>query len=1137
MQKKVLFVFVILLLSMFQSGLASAQVSDLKSAVERVSYHAEQYEAGNIDYAKFIVETNEAQSEINAILNNKETTDQILTEALGTSEKVDKIEIEGQNSEVSLETPVSSWSDIAYDGNIIQVKREIVPIVIRQGSQETLTHKAEIEINFANDATNLDVSGKIDDIQTLAKTFNLDPNIQTANDVAREASNIQNLFDEYSKQSGIECPKMMAEIFGEENKKSDLEISVNQYEIYNDNGLKTVAEVQSCNNCEGQDAWKFIKVNYYLEQNGEKINRPFTSDSNEELFRDYEATAFKQEIINSERILNELLSAGNYKAAASVMERLEVMNEVWDEKSNNVWEEVKNLPNPKIAEANKRTENFLGRNQFFNSLFEGLPAETSYYEQQEYEKILTQVLNDGGEEICNNKIDDNANEKIDCSDDLCTGQICGEETITKTENNETKEEVRQLYCMAGTCKAKEDEAEVVGPVCGNKICEEGENDVCDDCRTCTIYPPIECSGNLIFSGEDANSCPLEPVCINEKTSSCTANADCIAPLCGGVECVAGECKTTSLEECKQTQCIDGEEKIIDCSSGDKIISEACSNGVWEKTNKECLSSEPAVNPNDNQGAGAASSSIDSVTSSNVNSGASESVSIVSNQKVCNSKRDCGGDNVCKEGQCVAVPINAKTKPSLTATTQEPITGIDFTGNAISISASGITGLLETSGIPPKDFEKPINADGGSSSPLTGVAREEKIAEIVNTFEKEKEEQAITFSPSFEDLLPQEKEVFAAKGICKTSRGKTESLLTFSGGGESFSAISSLQSKYQEGGAEWCNFELGNLLEQRNKIELSFNNDFAQWFFEEHLAKSADNWEQKEKPIEEIFWKVVENQMQIAKMMECSGIRELSQYNPIQINYASNFGSLEYLEAVEVVKLPGMTQEVMIITPNIKLRILPEKKFIVNELEKAMKTYSFMGSSETASERARLGGLTAQEKQLIFENDDLVNKINELSSNYKDGKTDLQISIQEGEEVIYNLYARISGEDIKAQPMPPEETPSTDVKITIPFSEVYDLLKKSMEHTYERKAPWNDGLNIAERAKSITNWISMWINTNNFMNSITVLPEKQSGDVKDLIKRIFFIIEENQNTNEIVDASVQKETSIWNSKGDVKRTIN
>src|SRR3989344_9370339 len=130
MQKKVLFVFVILLLSMFQSGLASAQVSDLKSAVERVSYHAEQYEAGNIDYAKFIVETNEAQSEINAILNNKETTDQILTEALGTSEKVDKIEIEGQNSEVSLETPVSSWSDIAYDGNIIQVKREIVPIVI-----------------------------------------------------------------------------------------------------------------------------------------------------------------------------------------------------------------------------------------------------------------------------------------------------------------------------------------------------------------------------------------------------------------------------------------------------------------------------------------------------------------------------------------------------------------------------------------------------------------------------------------------------------------------------------------------------------------------------------------------------------------------------------------------------------------------------------------------------------------------------------------------------------------------------------------------------------------------------------------------------------------------------------------------
>ena len=178
--------------------------------------------------------------------------------------------------------------------------------------------------------------------------------------------------------------------------------------------------------------------------------------------------------------------------------------------------------------------------------------------------------------------------------------------------------------MAGTCQAKEDETEVVGPVCGNKICETGEESLCDDCRTCPVYPPIECDGNLIFSGEDANSCPLEPIRTSERTS-CTTSSDCTAPLCGGVECVAGECKTTALEECKQTQCIDGEEKIIDCSSGDKIIYEVCSNGVWEKTNKECLFSEPA-NPDNNQEAGA-----------------SEPAITISDIKVCTTKKDCGGD--------------------------------------------------------------------------------------------------------------------------------------------------------------------------------------------------------------------------------------------------------------------------------------------------------------------------------------------------------------------------------------------------------------------------------------------------------------------------------------------------------------
>src|SRR3989344_3533562 len=289
------------------------------------------------------------------------------------------------------------------------------------------------------------------------------------------------------------------------------------------------------------------------------------------------------------------------------------------------WIKLEQEKQAKVKEMIKQS--YEGRKKIYLDILSGLDVSEEYYTQMRYEKRLVEQFTEIKKEVCDNNADDNNNGQIDCSDSQCSGKICGRQKISVNEGNETKEIEKELFCIAGTCSPRE---ELFGKkaVCGNHVCENGEGIICsEDCAKCKEYGPIKCNGKIIFKGKDKIGCPLDPICL-EKEDSCKVSEDCSQPLCGKAECVEEKCRVSKLEECRQAECNDNNEKILDCSSGEKIVGEKCIEGMWKKTGVECSSGSGEV---------------------------SVEKEIIVDSK-CIVKEDCGNsDDVCSNGRCVTIP--------------------------------------------------------------------------------------------------------------------------------------------------------------------------------------------------------------------------------------------------------------------------------------------------------------------------------------------------------------------------------------------------------------------------------------------------------------------------------------------------
>ncbi len=1328
----------------------SAASGSINSEMQKITYYAEEYETGNINYVQFMVYLSSVRENLNEILGATERQEggllkqEQIKNVLGNPDEETKwVWVENEQREIKLEHSVPVWKRIVFDGKKIQIRLGAFPSIFKKENGSMLIYRLNPEVEFKKPEEQLDINGRIINIKSLAEIFDSNPSRSNGEALAKESVNAEKAFEEYFRRGSGNCEDVMKGIFGAENQRASEKLLVQEIEFYSGDMFEVKLRLEMCDDCE----WKWINLDSWLETRGQgdKSEEEEGEMLSPEKFAAMGNDEFKSEIAGLLDDYKKAAVEGDFKKMMKLKQMFWVLNDAWNKKSNDVWKEVdakfvskqQTLQGKELEEyyrnygwikeeQEKRrlvkeliNKNYNERKDFYLKLFEGYEKKEYYYEQIQFEKRLVEKFKEFGKEICNNNADDNNNGQVDCGDSQCGGKFCGETEIEVALGNETIREKRKMYCILGTCQAKEEEMiRMKESICGNHICEENETlESCsEDCSACPKHPPIECGGNVIFKGKDEKGCPLEPVCINE-TRTCEKNDDCVQPLCGIAECIRGVCQTTDLTECREPECSDGDEKIINCKSGEKLVTAKCIDGLWKNLpiiHKECeiieeeniTSPEPITNltqpietpiPIEQQ-------------PTPVPEPITTPEPIAGNE--CTLKEDCGGENdVCSNGKCVTLPEVIEPLPEPTpelvpapqpqpinepepapelepipepiqeqqpepAPAPEPqpspepqpepapITGefiLNFfkamTGNVIGAiiglateepqqatepaPAPEPTPAPEPAPTPepiketqpePMPQPEPITSPEPRPEPITspepqpqpappqecpnageppktqrncwyqtnydergcvsgynvrckewgdekesddrereqereeqerreqeqerrkqecsercnrechdrliapctndcvhksGCLDEGNCDSMINECEaKCKSEKEIggcvnecnekclkgeeTWEEPKQEENKEEKGVFTAGGVCRKSQQKNEGFVYFNGWGEPFDRIQPLKQRYYSGGgADWCKWNLENLKKQRKEIEKSLNQDFAAWFFEEYLANTAEDWEQHISGIFEMYWRVVDNQRETGRMMECLGISELpeSEYNILNFSYDTQYGSVEYWEEIKTAKIPEIKKEVKIISPYMKIWVFPPKEFIEYEMKKAMQNHEFPGPPEEKAKREREEGPTGEEREMIKQDKEFMNKIRKFTEKYG-GNVDVNVQFKDYEtnEIVFNLYAKINeNEIIKIKPMLPEEAAENDITIIIDFERIYELIliqEKEMKGTHIESPPWDKRVEPIQKIKEIANGIRMYLKVRSILNSAEITPEEAKGDVKKMMQ-IFF----------------------------------
>src|SRR3989338_8876806 len=139
-------------------------------------------------------------------------------------------------------------------------------------------------------------------------------------------------FNNYFRQSQGNCEETMSSIFGSENKRQSQEMYLNEVEFFSSDEVEAKVRLEMCDNCE----WSWINLDMNIENRG-KFKQPQGEITQMQEFADLDDNGFKSETGKLLDSMKSSLENKDYENAITSSNKLRMLTQKWNEKSNDVW--------------------------------------------------------------------------------------------------------------------------------------------------------------------------------------------------------------------------------------------------------------------------------------------------------------------------------------------------------------------------------------------------------------------------------------------------------------------------------------------------------------------------------------------------------------------------------------------------------------------------------------------------------------------------------------------------------------------------------------------------------------------------------------------------------------------------------
>lgn len=574
-----------------------------------VSY-AEQYEVGDLEYLELLVQASLIRENVNEILGSfrwdehgsQGITAEAAEQYFGLPDGYTKKVWDTYNDEeIKLEEEVPWFEKIIFDGKRIQITFNAWPHIYNRDSEQTLYYWTDFQVHFKEEVS-LDLDSALEEIKRSGNAFYQGSG--SGEETSALIVAVERELRKYTEQNKGNCESIMNDLFPSGSLQENKDYERWNLVFYEGENMDVtlVANMPACT-----QSCQWPSINIWLNpRSDEPIDFSGSSNNgqyNRESFQDYTIEQLETELKTTlQDMQNQMQDIDNGEAAwsslSSYESKLNALNEVLSEQYYN--DEHNEDDALAFQERKSHVENILSK---FGSI------ETQSVEELRYEHRLVENIVErqdawctdtskqdcdrtqeacisgacsyalGGNEACENGVDDDGDTVADCQDPDCSIQ-CGTycNAICKGECDDCRGDCDHVcleecwQCDWNTNTDCQERCESSGCNACMQSCDE--QSFCADCNSCRQ--------SLWTQGEQLceEECSVCTTCRDLYTTAEEADLNCVEDCTPCTQCKTPPTNPECYEACERITSSSTEQETCETKFCDQEVLFVC-NGVQQ----------------------------------------------------------------------------------------------------------------------------------------------------------------------------------------------------------------------------------------------------------------------------------------------------------------------------------------------------------------------------------------------------------------------------------------------------------------------------------------------------------------------------------------------------------------------------